>query len=348
MITDNGTFPLFDSTWTASEEQILIDSVEQYGLGNWDEVSENITTKTAKEVEDHYMQVYVDGYFGRFTVPGDIPNRMTDHTPPIHESISSVQLPTVNVSKQEQLELAYMPNRDDFEYEYDNDAECVISSLFMNHEDNDLEKALKLTKVDMYHTKLKERQRRKDIAREYKVVEHFFKKHDVSDHNKYERELRSSFKCCSQFMKLDQFEKMIEDMVKERRLKRRISKLKNYRKNGMTKFEACNAFDAGCYKREKKKKERGNVENKFLKDADSSSSDMRQQAEYSLLAGKEKQLCHSMKLPPSKYMTSKLLIIKDAIMKQHTGQNKLRYSLVVEKPYRRRISNCLQENGWIS
>lgn len=62
----------------------MIDSVEQFGLGNWEDVAECVGTKTAKEVEDHYMQVYINSYLGRLTVPEDIPNRMTDHTPPLH------------------------------------------------------------------------------------------------------------------------------------------------------------------------------------------------------------------------------------------------------------------------
>ena len=84
MIQDNGSFSLFDPEWTASEEHVLIDSVEQYGLGNWEDVGANLPMKRVKDVEAHYLQVYIDSYLGRITVPEDIPNRMTDHTPPIH------------------------------------------------------------------------------------------------------------------------------------------------------------------------------------------------------------------------------------------------------------------------
>merc|ERR1719334_425727 len=74
-IVDNGSFSLFDPEWTASEEHILIDSVEQYGLGNWEDVGDNLPMKRVKDVENHYHQVYIDGYLGRITVPEDIPNR---------------------------------------------------------------------------------------------------------------------------------------------------------------------------------------------------------------------------------------------------------------------------------
>ena len=69
---------------------MLVDSVEQYGLGNWDEVAFNIPGKTAKEVEDHYMVVYVEGDLGRLTVPSDLPNKITDHSPFIHGKFGRV------------------------------------------------------------------------------------------------------------------------------------------------------------------------------------------------------------------------------------------------------------------
>ena len=63
---------------------MLIDSVEQFGLGNWDEVAANLPDKSASEVEEHYMVVYVDGQLGKLTLPPTIPNKMTDHTPSVH------------------------------------------------------------------------------------------------------------------------------------------------------------------------------------------------------------------------------------------------------------------------
>ncbi len=55
-----------------------------------------------------------------------------------------------------------MPLRDDFEKEYDNDAEILISGMTITQEDNeDLDKALKLAHMDMYTRRLKERERMK-------------------------------------------------------------------------------------------------------------------------------------------------------------------------------------------
>lgn len=45
------------------------------------------------------------------------------------------------VSKQQQQELAFMPNRDDYEFEYDNEAESIVSLLCMNPDDGDLDRS---------------------------------------------------------------------------------------------------------------------------------------------------------------------------------------------------------------
>ena len=32
---DGGTFPLFSLDWSAEEEVLLLDAIEQHGFGNW-------------------------------------------------------------------------------------------------------------------------------------------------------------------------------------------------------------------------------------------------------------------------------------------------------------------------
>ncbi len=54
-----------------------------------------------------------------------------------------------------------MPLRDDYEIEYDQEAEKLISGLSVNYDDEDIEIEMKRAHVDMYVRKLRERQRRK-------------------------------------------------------------------------------------------------------------------------------------------------------------------------------------------
>ena len=106
-------------------------------------------------------------------------------------------LPPIEMSTEEQRALGYMPLRDDFEREYKNDAETLISNLMvannqisllssnnelpianslMNstsalYENEDaIDVDFKLTLMQMYRECLIERQKFKKIAREYGLI----------------------------------------------------------------------------------------------------------------------------------------------------------------------------------
>jgi len=53
-------FPLFVADWTAEEELLLFEGLENFGFGNWDNIAEHIgTKKTKEEVEKHYNDFYL-------------------------------------------------------------------------------------------------------------------------------------------------------------------------------------------------------------------------------------------------------------------------------------------------
>jgi len=52
-------FPFLSEDWGADEEQLLLEGLELYGYGNWEDVAEHVTTKTKKECEEHYVKYYL-------------------------------------------------------------------------------------------------------------------------------------------------------------------------------------------------------------------------------------------------------------------------------------------------
>jgi transcriptional adapter 2-alpha len=60
-------FPLFDENWGADEELALIESLENYGLGNWEQAAEHVGTKDKNECRMHYLQTYI--YSDTFPLP---------------------------------------------------------------------------------------------------------------------------------------------------------------------------------------------------------------------------------------------------------------------------------------
>ncbi|TWW63742.1 transcriptional adapter 2-beta [Takifugu flavidus] len=178
---DGGRFSLWgpeaEGGWTSREEQSLLDAIEQYGFGNWEDMAAHVgASRTPQEVMEHYVTMYIHGNLGKACIPDNIPNRVTDHTCPSGGPLSpslTTPLPPLDISLVEQQQLGYMPLRDDYEIEYDQDAEKLISGLSVNYDDEDVEIELKRAHVDMYVRKLRERQRRKNIARDYNLVPGF-------------------------------------------------------------------------------------------------------------------------------------------------------------------------------
>lgn len=175
---DGGRFSLWgpeaEGGWTSREEQSLLDAIEQYGFGNWEDMAAHVgASRTPQEVMEHYVTMYIHGNLGKACIPDSIPNRVTDHTCPSGGPLSpslTTPLPPLDISLPEQQQLGYMPLRDDYEIEYDQDAEKLISALSVNYDDEDVEIDMKRAHVDMYVRKLRERQRRKNIARDYNLV----------------------------------------------------------------------------------------------------------------------------------------------------------------------------------
>ncbi|KAL0970453.1 hypothetical protein UPYG_G00242200 [Umbra pygmaea] len=175
---DGGRFSLWgpeaEGRWTSREEQLLLDAIEQYGFGNWEDMATHVgASRTPQEVMDHYVSMYIHGNLGKACIPDSIPNRVTDHTCPSGGPLSpslTTPLPPLDVTLSEQQQLGYMPLRDDYEIEYDQEAEKLISGLSVNYDDEDVEIEMKRAHVDMYVRKLRERQRRKNVARDYNLV----------------------------------------------------------------------------------------------------------------------------------------------------------------------------------
>jgi transcriptional adapter 2-alpha len=57
---DNLSFPLFEPTWGADEELLLLEAVDMFGPGNWAAICEHVGTKSLEECKRHYLSVYIE------------------------------------------------------------------------------------------------------------------------------------------------------------------------------------------------------------------------------------------------------------------------------------------------
>ncbi|KAK8397042.1 hypothetical protein O3P69_005201 [Scylla paramamosain] len=265
---DTGNFSIFPGQghWTAREEVRLLDAIEQYGYGNWEDIARHIETRTPEDARNKYISSYIEGNIGRVSwkpamerLQLPIEHTTTD-TGPLSPTLGS-SLPTQPLSSEENTILGYMPHRDDFEREWDNDAETTIAPLFIHPvDDEEVDMALKLAQVDMYMRRLRERSRRKRVVRDFQIVPQFFKKEKEKvqvppkKKSKDDRDsLAEKLRSVSQFQTASEHNNLISSLVRERELRTRIKELLRYRRNGIRHVEECHEFEVARARRDKKK-----------------------------------------------------------------------------------------------
>ncbi|XP_071371049.1 transcriptional adapter 2-beta isoform X2 [Centroberyx affinis] len=362
---DGGRFSLWgpeaEGGWTSREEQSLLDAIEQYGFGNWEDMATHVgASRTPQEVMEHYVTMYIHGNLGKACIPDSIPNRVTDHTCPSGGPLSpslTTPLPPLDISLAEQQQLGYMPLRDDYEIEYDQDAEKLISGLSVNYDDEDVDIEMKRAHVDMYVRKLRERQRRKNIARDYNLVPAFLGR-DKKDKEKApkrkitkeEKDQRVRLRGLCQFMAHREFEDFFDNMHKERVLRAKVRELQRYRRNGIARLDESAEYEAARHKREKRKENKSVVASKRGSEEgkDGEFAAIENLTGFELLSDREKVLCNSLNLSPTRYLTVKTIIIKDHLQKRQGIPAKSRLPSYLDKVLKKRILTFLTESGWIS
>ncbi|XP_055540125.1 transcriptional adapter 2B isoform X1 [Wyeomyia smithii] len=248
---DSGILSIYrgKNGWSAREELHLLDAIEQYGFGNWEDISKHIETRSPEEAKDEYVSRFLNGTVGRHTWSSAIDQRpqLTDHTSddtgPLGQLLTQ-KLPPMECTNEEAAVLGYMPNRDDFEREYDPTAEQLVSTLSLQPDDEDVDMLLKLAQVDIYTRRLRERARRKRVVRDYQLVANFFRGNAKrAQMSRDQREFRERLRTFSQFYTSKEFEELISSLKRERSLRIGLSELNRYRWNGLQRLDEAAHFE---------------------------------------------------------------------------------------------------------
>lgn len=59
-IQDKYSHPIITADWGGEEEMLLVEGLETCGIGNWQDISDHVGTKTLEECRDHYIKYYLD------------------------------------------------------------------------------------------------------------------------------------------------------------------------------------------------------------------------------------------------------------------------------------------------
>ncbi len=263
-VVDDLSFPLFTLDWGADEDVLLLEAIEMYGLGNWSEVAEHVGTKSKTQCHSHYFDVYVNAptaplpdmnkilgkKFKRVeesepaTMAGEVKNDEgddgDDKTKEHSFSKPGDGRHAGNVSEL----TGYNVKRDEFDPEYDIDAELPLAEMEFRDTDTDLDKELKLTMLRVYNKRLNERVKRKQFIIDRGLLN--VKKQQALERKRTpaEKEIHASVRVFARFLEPNEYEIMLEGLAAESRIRNRIAELKEYRKAGLHTLLEGEIYDA--------------------------------------------------------------------------------------------------------
>ncbi|XP_029964897.1 transcriptional adapter 2-alpha isoform X1 [Salarias fasciatus] len=250
-------FPVLEPGWTAQEEMALLEAVMDCGFGNWQDVAYQMRSKTKEECESHYMKNFINNPLFSSTLlslrktkdyryaEGAIPFKPSDDPPrPTFDSVLSRDM------------AGYMPARADFMEEFDNYAEWDLKDIDFVDDDSDILHALKLAVVDIYHSRLKERQRRKKIIRDHGLIN--LRKFQLLERC-YPKEVQELYDAMRRFARVvgpTEHDKFIESHALEFELRREIRRLQEYRRAGIKSFCSAKVYERVKRMREDERRKR--------------------------------------------------------------------------------------------
>lgn len=253
------SIPIFDETWGADEELLLLEGAEQYGLGSWADVADHIGGYRDKnEVRDHYIATYIDSlafplpeHASPFdtTLSDSIPReefqarkkrRIDERKQEREESLTVVPTPgkpTSSVPSCHEV-AGFMPGRLEFENEYFNEAEEAVQHMVFSPDEGinpgtglfDPETDLKIVVMGIYNDRLTQRTDRKKVIISHKLLE--YRKNLAVDkkRTKEQRELHQKLKPFARMMSHPDFVTFSEDLEMEQNLRQAIAQLQEWRR----------------------------------------------------------------------------------------------------------------------
>ncbi|GAA0163252.1 DNA-binding transcription factor [Lithospermum erythrorhizon] len=228
----------------------------------------------------------------------------------------------------------YNVKRQEFDPEYDNDAEQLLADMEFKETDTEDERELKMRILRIYSKRLDERKRRKDFILERNLLHSSQFEKDLS---REEKDLCRRYDVFMRFHSKEEHEELLNCVVSEHRILKRMQELKEARQAGCRSSE-----EADRYLERKRKTEAENGHRKENSQAGPSSQESLNAAMSSdsygtysntrtssqgnhnddlsfvafpgseLLSEPEKQLCREIQLTPSNYLKMQELITLNA------------------------------------
>ncbi|OQO05384.1 hypothetical protein B0A48_09152 [Cryoendolithus antarcticus] len=258
-VVEPHSIPIFDESWGADEELLLLEGLEQYGLGSWADVADHIGGYREKdEVRDHYIETYVNSTRFPLAVRADPSDTTLSDSIPrdefqarkkrrIEERKDAIAAETVaptpakpsSASVPSCHEVAgFMPGRLEFETEYFNEAEEAVQHMQFSPDEGtnpltgtmDPETDLKMVVMSIYNDRLTARTDRKRMILSHNLLEYRKNLAIEKKRTKDQRDLFHKSKPFARIMSHPDYQSFAEDLEKEQNLRQAITQLQDWRR----------------------------------------------------------------------------------------------------------------------
>eukprot|EP00897_Mesotaenium_endlicherianum_P000753 jgi/Mesen1/10679/ME000009S10465 len=144
----------------------------------------------------------------------------------------------------------YNAKRNEFDPEYDNDAESPLAEMEFKDSDSPADRELKVRMLHIYLARLEERKRRKEFILERGLLN--MKKQQALERqrSREERELYHRGRVFARYLSPRDHEALLAGLNAERKIRRRIEELQEYRRAGCRTLEEARLYDADKQRRD--------------------------------------------------------------------------------------------------
>lgn len=372
-VIEQNAYPIFEEEWGADEEMMLIEGLEQYGVGAWQDVAEHIGGRTREETARHYERVYLNS--PAYPVP-DLTKEF--NIPP--EEFIEARKQRMERYRQQQAQMSpikpkalasvptcheiqgYMPGRLEFDVEAENEAETSIKDMVFDPEDTDLDVELKLAVLKIYNARLTRRAERKRIMLAHNLMDYKRLTNIDKKRSKEDRDLMFRLKAFVRLLPPKEFEDFSESLLAEQQYRRRIAELQEYRQNGIksltvaAKYERDKAHRAQVLNRQSLNPlPRNNVSDETpptikIRKSGGNPLDISNAPEVELLTPQEKGLCAQLRILPRSFLAIKEIVFQELVKSSGVLKKKALKEVLsnVDDNKVNRIYDYFQSQNWIA
>ena len=183
----------------------------------------------------------------------------------------------------------YNVKRDDFEPEYDNDAETPLAELEIRREDSKEDREMKVEMLRLYFKRQKERYARRKFVLERGLLNVRKQQLLEKKRTKEEKEIYANMRVFARFQTQEEHEALVQGILEEQKLRQRIKELKEYRRMGVLTLAEAELYEQDKRRRESEREKLKSLESYLQQPAYKSSSAQRANRYFNRKTGTEEE-----------------------------------------------------------